>query len=119
MTIPIEDGILYVEPVYIQAASGDNNLPEVKKVILSYGNQLIMADSLRGGIEELFGLAKDEADGESRPGSSLAIADTFINQANTLFEEAQAAQRAGNWTLYGQKISELESVLKQMQESVS
>lgn len=119
MTIPIEDGILYVEPVYIQAASGDNNLPEVKKVILSYGNQLIMADSLRGGIEELFGLAKDEADGQSTTDSSLMVADTFINQANTLFEEAQAAQRAGDWTLYGQKISELESILKQMQESVS
>ena len=54
MTIPIEDAIIYVEPIYIQASAGENNLPEVKKVIVSYQNEIVMADSLNQALGQNF-----------------------------------------------------------------
>lgn len=46
LMIPIEQGLIYVKPIYIQADSGDNNLPEVKEVIVCYQNKIVMADTL-------------------------------------------------------------------------
>jgi uncharacterized membrane protein (UPF0182 family) len=120
MPIPIENAILYVEPVYIQASSGDNNLPEVKKVILSYQDQMIMADSLSEGIEELFGVSTDgQLQTTNTTQTSGDVSTDLITQANTLFNEAQEAQKAGDWALYGQKLDQLETVLKSMQDQIS
>ncbi|WKY48392.1 UPF0182 family protein [Eubacteriaceae bacterium ES3] len=120
MPIPIENAIVYVEPVYIQASSGDNNLPEVKKVILSYQDRMIMADSLGEGIEQLFGVTSD---GQPEESSSVQqdgnVSTSLVSQANALFDEAQAAQQAGDWALYGQKLDELEAVLKNMQNQTT
>lgn len=120
MPIPIENAIVYVEPVYIQASSGDNNLPEVKKVILSYQDQMIMADTLGEGIEQLFGVKTTGQTAQAETSSAGSnVSTNLITQANTLFNEAQEAQKAGDWALYGQKLDELESVLKNMQDQIT
>ena len=117
MTIPIGNAIIYVEPVYIQAASGENNIPEMKKVIVCYQNQIVMADSLELSLAKIFNTAVTNANANPTQttgeiGSVLAL----TTKANSLFQEAQDAQRAGDWALYGQKLSELGQVLGQLQQ---
>src|SRR5699024_2034773 len=41
LAIPIEDTILYVEPVYIES-SNETSLPEVKQVVMAYGDNIVM-----------------------------------------------------------------------------
>lgn len=117
MTLPIENAVLYVEPVYIQAASGENNIPEMKKVIVCYQNKIVMADSLELALAQMFNIqvtnpnvTVPQTTGDSSSISALTI------QANSLFQQAQDAQRTGDWALYGQKISELGQVLGQLQQ---
>jgi len=119
MTIPIGNAIIYVEPVYIQAASGENNIPEMKKVIVCYQNQIVMADSLELSLAQIFNTEVTNASSKANVtqttgdiGSVLAL----TTKANSLFQEAQDAQRAGDWALYGQKLSELGQVLGQLQQ---
>ena len=50
--IPIEQSLLYVEPLYIEAEQ--NSLPTLAKVILAYKNSIVMADNLDQAIETLF-----------------------------------------------------------------
>ncbi|MDK2943005.1 MAG: uncharacterized protein PWP56_2518 [Acetobacterium sp.] len=116
MSIPIENAIIYVEPIYIQAAGGDNNLPELKKVVVCYQNEIVMADSLELALAQVFDIQEildDNAVPQSTGGSTSTNAELVV-KANSLFKEAQEAQKAGNWAGYGQKINELEQVLAQL-----
>lgn len=123
MAIPVEEAILYVEPVYIRARESERSLPEVKKIIVSYNNRIIMADSLQEGLTQIFGESADENDDEDEIPGTIIPGDlnSLIIEANNLFERAQQAQKEGNWAEYGALINQLEDVLNQLniiQESI-
>jgi uncharacterized membrane protein (UPF0182 family) len=119
MTIPIEGGLIYVEPVYLQASGGENNLPEVKKVIVSDGSSIIMGDSLQAALGQLFNYdagAGNNAAATTGGTATLTVAQ-LAAQANQLFTEATDAQKAGDWATYGSKLSQLQSVLSQLSQA--
>lgn len=119
-TIPIEDAIIYVEPIYLQASSGGNNLPEAKKVIVSYQNRIIMADTLADGLDQIFGGGGDAAAnpeaGQSSPasGTSTATIKDLTKQANDQYNAAVEAQKAGNWAEYGKQLEALQKTLNEL-----
>jgi len=51
--IPIENSLLYVEPVYLEAST--SSLPEVKRVIVYYNDKLAYSSTLSEALDELFG----------------------------------------------------------------
>ncbi|PSF38097.1 hypothetical protein C7H19_06400 [Aphanothece hegewaldii CCALA 016] len=53
LIIPIEQSLLYVEPIYIVA--DQNGLPTLAKVIVIYDNQIVMEDTLKDSLEKIFG----------------------------------------------------------------
>ena len=52
LIIPIEQSLLYVEPLYIEAE--ENSLPALARVIVIYENQIVMAETLEEGIQAIF-----------------------------------------------------------------
>lgn len=52
LIIPIEQSLLYVEPLYIEAE--ENSLPALTKVIVIFDNRIVMADTLDKGIDAIF-----------------------------------------------------------------
>ena len=122
MTIPIEGSMLYVEPVYLKA-SNENSLPEVKRVIVSYGDRIAYEETLDEALIALFGVAdegvadegeadypKDTPIGGDLPGN---IRD-LIKNANDIFNAVQESQRAGNWRAYGDNIDELQRIMDKL-----
>ena len=119
LIIPIEDSILYVEPIYLRASNA-SALPELKKVIVFYRNNVVMDDSLEKALARIFPLPKEEELSKPKPGAVTQPpeeADTLnelINLANRTFNEAQEAQKGGNWALYGEKLNELQGILEKL-----
>ncbi len=110
LTIPIADGLLYVEPVYVQASGGDRSLPEVKKVIACYGDNIVMANSLGEALNQIFGLNQGGTGGTPSTSTDSTTAE-LIAKANELYTNAQTALKAGDWTSYGNYMNELGQVL--------
>ena len=52
LVIPIEESLLYVQPLYLQAEGG--RIPELKRVVVAYENQVVMGETLDAGLAELF-----------------------------------------------------------------
>ncbi|MDJ0798643.1 MAG: UPF0182 family protein [Calothrix sp. MO_167.B12] len=52
LVIPIEQSLLYVEPLYLEAEQ--NSLPTLARVIVAYDNRIIMANSLNQALEAIF-----------------------------------------------------------------
>lgn len=125
MVVPIENSILYVEPIYI-AAEGGESLPEVKQIIVAYGDQVVMRPSLEEGLNVIFAdrLGEMEEDLEEAldEDASDEVLEEILNiqelieQANDTLDAANEALREGNWQEYGEFMEELEEILREMGE---
>ena len=117
--LPIKNSLLYIEPLYLRA-SGKNSIPEMKKIILSYNNKLLMVDNIETGLEQIFNY---KAPNEVVPGKAGTTTDPLskakielIKQANDLYLKALEAQRNLDWTKYGEYNKQLGTILKQLNE---
>ncbi len=113
LTIPINQSLLYVEPIYLQADT-ENSIPEVKRVIVAYEDQVVMEQTLEESLKRIFGVSNGgaEEDGVEEGDTTLDL----IARATELFEKAQEAQKNGNWSLYGVYLNQLENVLDRLNE---
>ena len=136
--IPVENSLLYVEPVYLEASSG--SLPEVKRVIVYYGDKVAYESTLAECLNVLFGygagdplntpfpiesgrLAADALaaglpmdDGE-QPGEDGPAGDSLKElaaKAAELYEKAVEAQKSGDWAAYGRWLKQLGDVIAEM-----
>ncbi|MBK5252322.1 MAG: UPF0182 family protein [Peptostreptococcaceae bacterium] len=113
LTIPVNQSLLYVEPIYLQANT-ENSIPEVKRVIVAYGDQVVMEQTLEESLNKIFGTSSDGSDQEG-----VEEGDTtsdLIIHATEIFKKAQEAQQNGNWSLYGVYLNQLENVLEKLNE---
>ncbi len=113
--IPIEDSLLYVEPIYLEATN--SSIPEVKRVIVAYDNKIAYEETLDEALASLFGGnsssgASNNDSGESDD-STLSQAE-IIQKASDAFEKGQTAQREGDWAAYGDYMDEVSSYLNQL-----
>jgi uncharacterized membrane protein (UPF0182 family) len=132
LVIPIEESLIYVQPIYTRAEGG--NIPELKRVVVAHENQVVMRESLEEGLNALFGAgaarlerttARDSAAAAgvdpsiagARPapvaGAVPSTADSeLLRQAQAHYDRAIAAQRAGNWAEYGREIEALGAAIR-------
>ena len=54
LTLPVGGGLLYVQPVYVQAASG-TTFPLLQRVLVSFGDEIGFAETLDGALDQVFG----------------------------------------------------------------
>ncbi len=108
VVIPIEDSVIYIQPLFLQAE--ETAIPELTRVVVAYADQVEMDRTLEGALLRVFGeRAPASEEGTGTPGADGAAAD--VDDASRLYREALEAQRAGDWALYGRKIAELGRVL--------
>jgi hypothetical protein len=122
LVIPIEESLIYVQPIFTRAEGG--TIPELKRVVVAHGNRVVMGESLEQGLAMLFGEAPGGimptvAGGGDSPSTPAAAAlpgtvAELLRQAQTHYDRAIAAQRAGDWATYGREIEQLGAVLRQL-----
>jgi len=117
--IPIEDSILYIEPLYLQAEQTE--LPELKRVIASYGSKVVMGNDLNSALEAIFGESEEQpqaAGGSSAEDASKtpSTIKDLAERASEYFENAQKKQRDGDWSGYGEELEKLEKTLTELKK---
>ncbi len=128
--IPVNDSLLYVEPIYLNASN--TAIPEVKRIIVAYGDRIAYEETLSAALVSLFGsgVSKDDdsSTSESSGSSDGSSVDTsevdetsdqnaLIQQATEAYDNAQAALTNGDWVSYGQHMAELQEALDALGES--
>ena len=130
MVIPIEESLIYVRPLYLRGAGG--RIPELRRVVVAYQNQIVMEETLEAGLARLFGgqapAARPSADGaapastaapgQTAPAAAQPVASDQVSalaaEAGTHYQRAIDAQRAGDWAKYGEEIRLLGQTLDKM-----
>lgn len=117
LVIPIEKSLLYVEPLYLLAETGQ--IPQLKRVIVAAGSNIAMEETLAGALAKVFGTAPvvttpTAPTTPTTPATSDVAA--LVRSANDHYEKAQAALRAGDWTTYGVELKALQQDLQRLVE---
>ncbi|MGD8727327.1 MAG: UPF0182 family protein, partial [Gemmatimonadales bacterium] len=123
LVIPIEESLIFVQALYLRAEGG--RIPELKRVIVAYENQVVMEETLEESLERLFGgVAGGEtgAVSELEPSAAAAVAPAMpasvaelAREAQDAYERAIAAQRVGDWARYGAEMRRVGELLTQLQ----
>jgi uncharacterized membrane protein (UPF0182 family) len=117
LAIPIETSLLYVQPLYLAAEQG--SLPELKRVIVAFGTQIVMEESLEAGLQRIFGgkpvVTQAAAATPAQSAAQQAGQPEAARQALEHFQRAQESLRQGNWAAYGEELKKIEALLRQMQ----
>jgi uncharacterized membrane protein (UPF0182 family) len=117
MVIPIDESLVYVQPLYLRAESG--KIPELRRVIVAVENRIAMEETLDASLERVFGAppAKPEAPqtaGETPPPAETAPPGDLAAEARQHYDRAVEAQRSGDWATYGEELKRLGEVLDRM-----
>ena len=126
LVIPIEESLIYVQPLYLRAQGG--RIPELKRVVVAHESRVAMDSTLEGGLARLFGgsgtlaavsepaLTAAAAAAIPRPGADTGNAATsrLIREASEVYERARAAQRAEDWATYGTEMRRLGDLLRRL-----
>jgi uncharacterized membrane protein (UPF0182 family) len=118
LVIPVDEAILYVEPIYLQAEA--SQLPELRRVIVAYGNRIVMEETLAEGLARLMTtepvaeepIAEEPSSPVTPPVVLEESIEELILQADEYYRAAQECLQRGDWTCYGQEMAALEEVLE-------
>jgi hypothetical protein len=118
LVIPVEQSLLYVQPLYLAAENG--GVPELKRVLVSYGNNIAMEETLEKSLNAIFGglTQARQAEAAASPASAAVPQETtvkkLIQDAYQQFEKAQEELAKKNWAGYGAAMNEVQRILKEM-----
>lgn len=125
IAIPIEDTIMYVEPIYIES-SNETSLPEVKQIVVAYEDHIVMESTFERAMDAMYKLidpesaapsddAASEEEETTDPSVPLAGAEEILQNFSNLFDEYQEALSNGDWEEAGKIMSEIEDILATME----
>ena len=121
LSFPLEGRMFYVQPLYVQAASGSGSFPQNKAVVAVYGNTVAWGDTLGQAVSGLFGegAAADEPtepNGPTTPGGTAAAQLTeALAEIQAAYQAGQDALKAGDFSAYGAAQKRLDTAIKRAQ----
>lgn len=119
LIIPIGNSLLYVEPLYLRA-SGENSIPEMKNVIVGYGDKLILEKDIGTAITKMFNL---EAEGNNNNSNNEGIENNkqegnlnsdYLGKLKEAYTNAIESQKNGDWAKYGEYINQIGKLIDEL-----
>jgi uncharacterized membrane protein (UPF0182 family) len=100
LTLPVGNGLLYVQPVYVKATGNTAAYPLLQKVLVSFGDQIGFSETLQGALDQVFGGNSGTTSGNNQSntpanggvGSSQAIRSA-IASLQSAYADLEAAQK--------------------------
>ncbi len=112
LIIPVENTLLYVEPIYqTMLNESEVPVPVLKKVVVASGNKLAIGDTLAKALENL--LSKYAVDIEVENTDDMeGLIDTIIKANKNLIESSNNS----DWEMIGKDIQKLQDLISSLEE---
>ncbi|WP_407356505.1 UPF0182 family protein [Methanolobus sp. WCC5] len=118
LVVPLDSSILYIEPIFISA--DENEIPELRRIIVSSGETVYMGIDLETSLQVLLGeeVADEIVDGTGPaylPGDARELATRALEHYN----DAQEFLRTGDWAGYGREMEQVYDLLEEISQAVA
>ena len=120
LTLPVGGGLLYVEPVYVQASTGTGSFPQLSKVLVGFGEKVAIGSTLQEALDTIFGGRSGVNTGEQPPGTTTpppggtttnADLQRALADAQKALADSAAALKAQDFTAYGEAQKRLQDAI--------
>ncbi len=119
LVIPIKNSFIYVEPVYLQSEQGQ--IPELKRVIVAYKEQIEMRRTLDQALQSVFNVQENQqAVVEVKPGlvqTGMPVLSDQAQQALDHYNRALQHLKQNDWAGYGKELKQMKEILLQMSKA--
>ncbi len=113
LTLPVGNGLLYVQPVYVRATGNASAYPLLQKVLVSFGDVIGFDNSLKGALDQVFGGnsgTNSSSAATTTSNSSADLAGALAN-AKQAIADGQAALAKGDFAAYGRAQDRLKAAI--------
>ena len=115
LTLPVGNGLLYVQPVYVRATANAAAYPLLQKVLVSFGDVIGFDSTLKGALDQVFGgnsgtTGSTSAAGRNTSSQSSDLASA-LQSAKQAIADGQAALAKGDFAAYGRAQDRLKSAI--------
>ena len=110
LVVPIDHSLLYVEPVYLVAEQ--NELPQLKRVIVAQGDRVAMEPTLERALAALFGAPAPAPE-------AGAASPALLSEIRGRLAEAEAALARGDWAAFGAAMEALKQARRGRRAAVA
>ena len=110
LIVPINNTILYVEPIYQQQLNEENAIPILKKVIVASGNKVAIGNNLQQALENLVS--------QYAVNIKVENTDTINDLISTIIEankDLNESTKSGNLEMIGKDITKLQNLINQLE----
>jgi uncharacterized membrane protein (UPF0182 family) len=113
LTLPVGNGLLYVQPVYVRATGNSSAYPLLQKVLVSFGDVIGFDSSLKGALDQVFGGNSGTNSNVGNPTTSNSSADlsSALQSAKQAIADGQAALAKGDFAAYGRAQDRLKAAI--------
>ena len=126
LVIPVEQSLLYIQPLYLRAEDG--RIPELKRVIVGYGNEIAMGVDLEDALDRIFAGTTSQQSTQLEQGVSLdsTTGSEYLETPPAGSASARARQhyaamldaaKAGDWARFGQELDRLGQSLQALESN--
>ncbi|WP_133739345.1 UPF0182 family membrane protein [Actinorugispora endophytica] len=125
LTLPFAGGLLYVEPLYVQAGGSDQaSYPLLQQVLVGFGDEVAIGSNLQEALNNLFDgeegplgepAAPEEGSAEGEEGQEAPVSGDLaqaLDDAAQAYDEGQEALREGDFAAYGEANERLADALE-------
>jgi uncharacterized membrane protein (UPF0182 family) len=118
LTLPVGDGLLYVQPLFAQRVSGEGRYPALRYVLVSFGEKVGIGTTLDQALDDILGVKSSNpptTGGSPSGGTGTVPSDVraLLRQAEQKFVEARKDLQNGDLQGYAQAQNEARSLVQQ------
>ena len=111
--VPLDNTILYVEPIYIQYLNENDSLPTLKKVIVASGNKVAIGDNLKQALTKLVS--------QNAVNIQIENTDTIEDLINTIIKannNLTKSNDSNDWEMMGKDVQKLQELIEKLEKLV-
>jgi uncharacterized membrane protein (UPF0182 family) len=118
LVIPVGQGFVYVQPLYLESEQSGQGIPEMKRVIVVNGQDVLMRNTLDEALAAAVGVAPptEEPTEPGEPTEPAGDVAALLADAQQHFEAAEAALQAGDLATYEAEIDQARELVQQAAE---
>ncbi|MBQ4518883.1 MAG: UPF0182 family protein [Clostridia bacterium] len=125
LVVPYRNSLLYVEPIYI-TSKNNASLPELKRIVVSYGDAVAMEPTLEEALRSVFAQKQHASGGEAGteetvpqapvPEEDIQDLTTTIDEVLASYDNFKRSAAGNDWTTMGQNLDELDKKMEKLRE---
>lgn len=116
LVVPVENNLLYIEPIYITSGVDGSALPQIARLVMTYNDVVVSEPTLNGCLQRLFGYSLPE---ENVTDEILSDdLNTYIIKAIRSYNEVKNYSQSGDWEAFGKAMNQLDININNLENKI-